>query len=101
VPIQTFQTDNIGSVFVNIGTDIPPPTNATSSIVYSVSASISSFGNSSISVDGQSIMGFIANDGSGQIINGFLYASQFGETVSIPVAITMVMFGNPSLMIGS
>jgi hypothetical protein len=46
-------------------------------------------------------MGFIANNGSSQTINGTLNASQFSETVSIPVAINMVMFGNPTLMIGS
>ena len=85
-----------GTLFLNIGTDIPSPTNATSSIVYSVSTNISSF----VGINGQVILCFVFSNGTTQTINGTLSASQFGETVSIPVAINLAMFGNSSITFG-
>jgi hypothetical protein len=93
---QDFGVNNDGSLVLNIGSDIPSPTNATSSIVYSVSTNISSF----VGINGQVISCFIFSNGINETINGTLSASQFGETVSIPVAINLAMFGNSGITFG-
>jgi hypothetical protein len=67
---------------LNIGTQIPPPTNADSTIVYSVSDTLSGQSSLFLSIN-SNILTVRANTAS--VAGGYLKATQHGTTVSIPI----------------